>query len=325
MAGLDKDDPLRILLSEIIDYAGFFPPASLDLQKTVANFAEYKRIPESWMVARLVLPAGTLADFPAALAATSNSSKRWQISAVVPGIESDTAAFAAAVQAVVQFNESQEHGPATVDAIECRVDSVAALKDSLGQMPAGIRVFWELPLNEHLDGLLEAIARLHKESNGSHHHGPGLHCAKIRTGGVLPELIPTPGQVGKFVHSCAVQRVAFKATAGLHHPVRSEQALSYSPDAPRAVMHGFLNVFLAAAAAWSRKSGPGEIEDILLAGHQESFRLKSNELGVGDFDFSGEELALTRRDFALSFGSCSVAEPVDDLQNMDWLPVSTQF
>ncbi len=324
MAGLNKDDPLRILLAGIIDYAGLFPPAGLAMDKTVANFAEYKRWPESWMLGRLVVPASRLQEFPEALAATNNSSKQWQISALVPGCMPDAAAQSQAVRSLVDFNSTQ-NGPAVVDAIECKADSVDSLRKSLDVMPAGIRVFWELPLNDQLEPLIQALAGLKKGSNGSAASTePGLNCAKIRTGGVQPEMIPSLGEVARFIHLCATNRVTLKATAGLHHPVRSEQALTYTPDSQRAVLHGFLNVFLAATAAWSRKAGIAEIEDVLLAGHQESFILKSNELGVGEFEFTGDELARTRREFAISFGSCSFAEPIDDLQNMDWLPVSAR-
>jgi len=324
MAGLGKDDPLRILLTEIIDYAGLFPPAGLAMDKAVGNFAEYKRWPESWMLGRLVVPAAKLGEIPAALAASSNSSKLWQISALVPGHEPDPAAQSQAVQSIVKFN-AESHGPGVVDAIECKADSVESLGKSLDAMPMGIRVFWELPLNDQLEPLIKVLASLKKGANGSPSaSGPGQHCAKIRTGGIQPEMIPSMDQVARFIHLCATHRVAFKATAGLHHPVRSEQALTYTPDSPRAVLHGFLNVFLAATAAWGRKAGIADIEAILLAGHQESFVLKSSELGVGEFEFTGEELARSRREFAVSFGSCSFAEPVDDLQNMDWLPVSAR-
>jgi hypothetical protein len=74
--------------------------------------------------------------------------------------------------------------------------------------------------------------------------------AKLRTGGVTPESIPSPAEVAEFIWDCARAPVPFKATAGLHHPVRAEHRLTYAPDGPRAVMHGFVNVFLAAAAAW---------------------------------------------------------------------------
>src|SRR5262245_39438675 len=74
--------------------------------------------------------------------------------------------------------------------------------------------------------------------------------AKLRSGGVKHEAIPSVEEVAAFIRACADRRLAFKATAGLHHPVRSMQPLTYAPDAPRAVMHGFLNVFLASAFAW---------------------------------------------------------------------------
>ncbi len=41
------------------------------------------------------------------------------------------------------------------------------------------------------------------------------------------------------------KRVAFKATAGLHHPLRGDYALTYATDSARGTMYGFLNLFLA--------------------------------------------------------------------------------
>ena len=82
----------------------------------------------------------------------------------------------------------------------------------------------------------------------------------LRTGGVKPEAIPSINAVAAFIRFCAERRLPFKATAGLHHPIRAEHPLTYEANAPRAVMHGFLNVFLAAAFAWH---GEKDIEPIL--------------------------------------------------------------
>src|SRR6185503_6096765 len=68
--------------------------------------------------------------------------------------------------------------------------------------------------------------------------------AKVRTGGVTPEAFPAPGKLAEFISACHGAGVPFKATAGLHHPVRAEYPLTYEPGCPRGVMHGFLNVFL---------------------------------------------------------------------------------
>src|SRR5690242_11221295 len=51
--------------------------------------------------------------------------------------------------------------------------------------------------------------------------------AKIRTGGVIPDAIPTSETIAEFVHEAAARQIPFKATAGLHHPIRSVRPLTY--------------------------------------------------------------------------------------------------
>ncbi len=62
-------DALAELLRGLIDYAGLFPPAALDLPTAVRNYQAYRRGPHSWMLARFVIPAARVneapADFPA--------------------------------------------------------------------------------------------------------------------------------------------------------------------------------------------------------------------------------------------------------------------
>src|SRR5262249_34701273 len=53
---------LRALLAGAIDYAGLFPPAQLPLEEAFANYLEYRRSPESWMLGRFVIPAARLAE-----------------------------------------------------------------------------------------------------------------------------------------------------------------------------------------------------------------------------------------------------------------------
>src|ERR1017187_4794564 len=73
--------------------------------------------------------------------------------------------------------------------------------------------------------------------------------AKVRTGGLTPETIPSSEALADFLGEAASRHIAFKATAGLHHPIRSLHPLTYAPDSPCATMHGFVNVFVAAAFA----------------------------------------------------------------------------
>ena len=139
--------------------------------------------------------------------------------------------------------------------------------------------------------------------------------AKVRTGGVKPEAIPPVAEVAEFIRSCARKRLAFKATAGLHHPVRAEYALTYAPDSPRAVMHGFLNVFTAACFAWH---GAPDIEPVLAETDPAAFRFddrahwRDRSLDVG-------QVRDARTNFCHAFGSCSFEEPVRDLEALGLL------
>jgi hypothetical protein len=139
--------------------------------------------------------------------------------------------------------------------------------------------------------------------------------AKLRTGGVKPEAIPPVGDVAAFLLACADRRLPFKATAGLHHPVRAPQPLTYEADAPRAVMHGFLNVFLAAAFAWH---GDRDIEPILSETDPAAFRF-DDRAHWRDQSLDAGQVREARQQFAHSFGSCSFDEPVRDLEALGLL------
>lgn len=136
--------------------------------------------------------------------------------------------------------------------------------------------------------------------------------AKIRTGGVTADAFPAPESVAAFLRACHAEGVAFKATAGLHHPVRCIRPLTYEADAPTGTMHGFLNVFLAAAML-------DDAEAILREEQASAFVFDDAGASWRDRRVSTEELARMRRDFATSFGSCSFEEPIADLEELGWL------
>jgi len=139
--------------------------------------------------------------------------------------------------------------------------------------------------------------------------------AKIRTGGLTAEAIPRAEQVAGFIRACAERRLAFKATAGLHHPLRSVQPLTYEANAPRAQMHGFLNVFVASAFAWH---GLRDIEPILAETDLKAFRF-NEQAHWRDRSLSVEQIDSARAQFAHAFGSCSFEEPVQDLEALGLL------
>ena len=142
---------------------------------------------------------------------------------------------------------------------------------------------------------------------------------KIRAGGLTPEAIPSADAIADFLCEAAARRLPFKATAGLHHPLRSLHPLTYEQDSPQAMMHGFLNVFLAAAFAW-HGTKRGVILEILNETEAGAFAFGERAVEWGGHKLHTQQIAEARRDFAHSFGSCSFEEPVTDLRKLDLLP-----
>jgi hypothetical protein len=136
--------------------------------------------------------------------------------------------------------------------------------------------------------------------------------AKIRTGGLKPEAIPTPSAVAAFIAACAERRLPFKATAGLHHPIRAMHPLTYEADAPQAVMNGFLNVLLASAFAWH---GEKQIEQIVAEMDPSGFSF-NERAHWRNLSLDVTQIREARLEFMHSVGSCSFDEPIHDMQQL---------
>jgi len=220
-------EALAELLRGLIDYAGLFPPASLDLAIATANYTRYRQGPHAWMLGRFVIPAALVGEadpsFPLSVIATDKKSER-----------------------------------------------------------AGDIEYIEVPIGA-------ATVR---------ERGPATHL-KIRTGGTS---YPPVSDLARFLHEAALERVPFKATAGLHHPL---------PSPP---MHGFVNLFLAAALVWH-----GGNETDAVATLEESSFYFDDDASWGDYKLTAAQIRDARVDFAISFGSCSFEEPIEDLTRLGWL------
>ena len=142
--------------------------------------------------------------------------------------------------------------------------------------------------------------------------------AKVRTGGLTPDSIPQSDEIADFLCQVAARRMPFKATAGLHHPIRSEQALTYALNSPRAMMHGFVNVFVAAAFAWHAQDRATLLK-LLIETSPSAFQFQDNELDWRGHRLSTSQIEEARHNFAHSFGSCSFEEPIADLRKLGLL------
>lgn len=303
---------LKALVTGIVDYAGLFPPAALDMETVVSNYAEYLQSTDHWMLSRLIVPAARLAEFEQAAREklpTETTAAPWKISALVPPVESSGDEFQYAISGIQQFNErhaAAEQGLALVDVIETKVAAEKHVQELAERLPPNLAAFLELPLDQ-LD-LVEVISRQGDE------FGRSRLFAKIRTGGVKQEWIPSTAEVAGFILACAEHFVPFKATAGLHHPIRGEFNLTYEPEAESGTMHGFVNVFVAACFAFSGVDDLAQIQAILESKSIDDFTFDQDGLAWSGCRVSRAKVAQIRRRFAVSFGSCSFLEPSTELQ-----------
>ncbi len=315
---------IHTLMSGLVDYAGLYPPAKLDMATSVDKYATYLRDPHSWMLGRFILPVSRLEEFrleahrllpttppPATNGGTDPSGKPWEepwkLSAIIDGDLNEN------LDAIFAFNHEHQDpkkGLANIDAIEIKGSTVGFIDSALDTIPEELFPFFEIPLGApgkpaDTRGLIACLAGTDA-------------AAKIRTGGVTADAFPACESIADFLVGAAAADVAFKATAGLHHPVRAEYPLTYEPKCPRGVMHGFLNVFLGATLA--RETGDAALVAKLLGETDpRAFRASDDGIRWNDRLLRTDSIDETRGLFALSYGSCSFDEPVDELKSLGML------
>jgi len=287
---------MHALLEGIIDYAGLFPPASLDMPTVVRNYSGYLAGEDAWLLGRLVVPAQRLTEFVAAFdeACCSEQASPWLLSVLSTG---DAAEDACLIKPISE-------GAVFLDAIEFKAASAAQVEEKLGQVPSGMAAYVEFP-PEKSDEFLPVLKKLDAR-------------AKIRTGGVIVDAIPGVREIASFLVACAKAEVPVKATAGLHHPLRSTQNLTYEEDSATAVMHGFVNVFVAATIAYHGASAE-DVIDVLNEQSSTAFQWEKDMLTCGSQSLSATQIKAARENFAIGFGSCSFTDPVNDLKALGWL------
>jgi hypothetical protein len=284
---------LHTLLHGLIDYAGLFPPAALDLSTAAANYASYRTSDACWALGRFVIPAARLDELEvSAEACLPVVGAPWKLTALAgPDLPRDLANIAG-------FNQRQR-GRAVADTIELKASTPAAISEALRAIDGRVDIFVELPIAEDPALLIDALALTDAR-------------AKVRTGGVTADAFPKPAHLLRFIRRCVDANVSFKATAGLHHPLRGAYRLSYQPDSGCATMFGFLNVFLTAALL-QHGVGDGDALELLEESSPESFRFDDDMIAWRSHRLGEADLRHARR-VGLAFGSCSFREPIDELR-----------
>lgn len=276
------------LLEGLFDYAGLYPPASLDMRTAVRNYLRYSESPHRGGLGRFVVSVDRIGEVRTT---AGESFCEMSLSLLVaPDANLDPASELLA-----------EPGRVT---LECKASQVSDVERICAQLPAGTECYFEIPMAAS-EGLLNAIKA----------HGARV---KLRMGGVVADAFPPAKTIAVMLQALADRHLAFKATAGLHHPIRSRHPFTYAPDSVSGTMHGFLN--LAFAAVLLHFGGTaGEALHTLEEEAPGAWQVSPDAIRCRAFRWDIDQLRAVREQFFISIGSCSFEEPIHDLELLGWL------
>ena len=278
------------LLAGLIDYAGLYPPASLHMGSAVRNYLNYRQGKYAPFLGRFVADLNRLTELRQAAGGSIHEMK-------LSVIGSATSSWDSLLRLL-------EDG-FTIEMVEIKSDQPADIERISKLVPQGIPAYFEVPLSPQSSEALEAVS------------GAGAR-VKVRMGGVVPEAFPSPDAVTGMLQALARRHLPFKATAGLHHAIRSLHLFTYDPDSSCGVMHGFFNLCCAAALLHSG----GEAEEARRALEEqngEAWRVTPDAIGWRSLRWTADQLRAVREQFLTSFGSCSFDEPIRELEGLGWL------
>jgi hypothetical protein len=299
----ERDQPKAIdaLINGLVDYAGLFPPAGEGMRTALENYSSYLYGDDCAALGRFIVPVSRLGELEqqgADLLPRDSGKRPWALSVLLPGDAAESLAD------VLDFNHRHlmpESGRAVIDVVELKASAPAEIVHQSATIPKSLTAYFEIPVSGDVGSMVDAIA------------GVG-RCAKIRTGGVTPDAFPPPESVIVFIAECLRARVPFKATAGLHHPLKGEYRLTYEVGSPTWTMYGYLNVFLAAAFLHTGQSEEMALQ-VLGETDPASFVFRDHSFAWRDLRLSTAQIRAAR-EFAISFGSCSFREPIGELAGL---------
>jgi hypothetical protein len=267
------------LFAALIDDAAVFPPGNAPLPAAVADHRRHRTAWYSPLIGPFLCPSSRLTELADQVAEPLQV--RLVMDTGAGGVGPAVEAIAADSRLILRGIEISlpADGPG-----EAARRAVAAIDAALGGPDDDVPAYLEPARAAGWRQALEVI-------------GEAGYRAKLRTGGLTSDAVPSESDLAEFVVACVDLGVPFKCTAGLHRAVRHT-----APDG--AEQHGFLNILLAAAACLD---GGDEHAVATLLHDRDGAGMARRLRGFDD------TLAAETRRWFTSYGTCSVQEPLDDL------------
>lgn len=269
-----------VLLRGLLDDAAIFPPGNLPLAEAVVAHRRHRASPYAVMVGPFVVGAGALRR----LADLLEPDEDFEVAVTVPHprLLGDV------------LGEADELPGVRVVAVEVALPDDVDPTDVVPLLDAAtagrdLTTYVEVPRDERRDAVVAALA------------GSG-HMAKLRTGGVTPDLYPGVDELASVVADLVRAGVPFKATAGLHHAIRN------TARATGVVQHGFVNLICAVDAV---QQGGAAADAARLLAERDPVALVA---ALREVDGRTPHV----REMFRSFGTCSIDEPREELAALGW-------
>jgi hypothetical protein len=271
----------------LVDDAAVFPPGDAPLPEALSAYVGrrdqwYADLVASFVVTDVAIPEVTEA-VPVSVVVTGGA-----------GAIAGALKLAAKRDLTVAGLEIALRDPDDLPGNARRVTAAVDAVRGEGALDEDTPVYVELPQTEASAGWLTAADVV----------AEGEHRLKFRTGGLEADLFPTPETLAGWIDAALDRETPFKCTAGLHHAIAHRDHETGFPH------HGFLNVLLATRQAFDGAT-TAEVAT-LLADHYPNDLVALARTS---------DLAGARRWF-VSFGSCSVQEPLDDLVGLGLVEVT---
>lgn len=288
---------LRAFASGLIDYAGLFPPASLELSQVVENYITYHKWAEHWMLARLICPVTQLNELGKNIRMLGGVENKVGVIGLVGSAASST-------EIGTNINAfHQKYGDsAQIESIECKLNELET-KEAISSLVSltPYTTFFETTNSDRIDEVLKLLQQV----------GAGF---KLRCGGLKAQEFPSVEEMARSIILCREANVPVKFTAGLHHPLRHYNQTTLCK------MHGYVNVFGGAMLDHVHHLPQKELENILSDEESSHFQFTDDAFQWNNLSIDVETITSLRQSSILSYGSCSFEEPIDDMKELGWLP-----
>ena len=194
---------LRDLLLGLIDYAGLFPPAALDMRTATRKYAEYREGECRLALRRFIVPVARLDEFEKAaegiLPDGGWENDFWRLSAL-------GSADLTSTDGIAEFNQKHATGDssagvALIDTIEIKAGTGGRHRRRNEVDADESHVYLEIPISDDPAELIKSIAE-----TGAR--------AKVRTGGVTADAFPSSFDLARFIKICAEEMSRSKPPPG---------------------------------------------------------------------------------------------------------------